>query len=361
MRFALFVHSLRSDWNHGNAHFLRGVASELVARGHEVVAHEHAAAWSAVNLARDEGASALEAWRAAYPELTAHVHEDPATLDLEHALRGVDVALVHEWSPPALVARLGEARRRRPSLRLLFHDTHHRAITAPAELAGLELTGYDAVLAFGRVLRDRWLAAGWIRNAFTWHEAADLRRFAPRPSGKGGDLAFIGNWGDGERSAELREFLLEPARAARASGTVHGVRYPDEGRRAVAAAGLAHGGYLPNFRAPEVLARHRVTIHVPRRPYAEALPGIPTIRVFEALACGIPLLSAPWQDAEDSFRPGVDFLIARDGAEMTRHLRAVLDEPALARSLAASGLETVRARHTCAHRVDELFEILRCL
>ena len=55
---------------------------------------------------------------------------------------------------------------------------------------------------------------------------------------------------------------------------------------------------------PEVFARFRVTVHVPRRPYVEALPGIPTIRVFEALACGIPLVCAPWDDAEGLFTPG---------------------------------------------------------
>jgi spore maturation protein CgeB len=101
-----------------------------------------------------------------------------------------------------------------------------------------------------------------------------------------------------------------------------------------------------------------VTVHVPRRPYVRALPGIPTIRVFEALACGIPLVSAPWDDAEGLFSPGADFLVARDGEAMQRHLLDVLNDPEFARSLAHQGLQTVHARHTCAHRVDELFAIL---
>jgi spore maturation protein CgeB len=87
------------------------------------------------------------------------------------------------------------------------------------------------------------------------------------------------------------------------------------------------------------------------------LPGIPTIRVFEALACGIPLVSAPWSDAEGLFSPGDDFLVARNGAEMRRHLHDVLNDPDLARSLASRGLQTIRERHTCAHRVDELLAI----
>lgn len=51
-------------------------------------------------------------------------------------------------------------------------------------------------------------------------------------------------------------------------------------------------------------AQFKVTIHVPRRPYTQALPGIPTIRLFEALACGIPLIGAPWDDVEGLFTPG---------------------------------------------------------
>jgi spore maturation protein CgeB len=84
---------------------------------------------------------------------------------------------------------------------------------------------------------------------------------------------------------------------------------------------------------------------------------VPTIRVFEALACGVPLISARWDQTGGLFTPGTDFLVARDGDEMTAHLRRLLDDPDLRQQLAAHGLATVRARHTCAHRVDELLAI----
>jgi spore maturation protein CgeB len=101
-----------------------------------------------------------------------------------------------------------------------------------------------------------------------------------------------------------------------------------------------------------------MTVHVPRRPYVEALPGIPTIRVFEALACGIPLVSAPWRDEEGLFRPGEDFLVARDSTEMTRHLDALRHDAGMAQGLRDSGLARIQARHSCAHRVDDLLAIL---
>jgi len=122
-----------------------------------------------------------------------------------------------------------------------------------------------------------------------------------------------------------------------------------------------HGRREDWQRVPDIFARHRVTVHVPRRPYARALPGIPTIRVFEALACGIPLVCAPWRDSENLFRPGKDYLIAADEAAMERHLAALRDDLDLRRSLAASGLQTIRARHTCAHRARELIDILHGL
>jgi spore maturation protein CgeB len=358
VKLALFYHSLISDWNHGNAHFLRGVAGELLARGHEVSVYEPASAWSALHLVRDHGPAAIAAFHHAYPQLASVRYGDD--LDLDAALDGVDAAIVHEWNDPALVGRLGEHRARGGRCALLFHDTHHRSVTAPEELARYDLRHYDGVLAFGRVIRDLYRARGWARRAWTWHEAADVRVFQPRPSARrDGDLVWIGNWGDEERSAELREMLLGPVAALGLRARAHGVRYPAHARAALAAAGIAYGDWLPNFDVPDVLARYAVTVHVPRRPYARALPGIPTIRVFEALACGIPLVSAPWRDDEGLFTPGEDFLVARDGAEMKRQLELVLGDRARATALAAHGRATILARHTCGHRVDELLGILK--
>lgn len=193
-----------------------------------------------------------------------------------------------------------------------------------------------------------------------WHEAADTRVFRPRPRNRlSGDLVWIGNWGDEERSKELHEFLLNPVKKLGLRAKVYGVRYPNHALAALRDAGIEYGGYLPNHEVPEVLAAHIVTVHVPRRAYSTLLPGIPTIRPFEALACGIPLISAPWHDAEALFSPGRDYLVARDGAEMEALLARVLTDPEFAGSIAARGRKTITARHTCAHRTDELLRICR--
>jgi spore maturation protein CgeB len=361
MKVVVFCHSLLSDWNHGNAHFLRGIVAELLHRGHEVASYEPRDGWSRTNLVADAGLKPLIDVRERFSWMDGVVCDyDLPTLDLDRALDGADLVVVHEWNEPELVARIGERRAAGARFALLFHDTHHRAITAPEEMARFDLRHYDGVLAFGEVIRNVYLERGWCERAWTLHEAADTRVFRPaapddrRPAS---DLVWIGNWGDGERSEELREFLLAPARRARLRGTIHGVRYPRRARWSIRLAGLRYRGWLANHRAPEVFAQHRVTVHVPRRPYVESLPGIPTIRPFEALACGIPLVSAPWEDTDALFRPGVDYLVARDGDEMARRLRDVLHDRSLALALRTNGLERIAGHHTCAHRVDELLEI----
>jgi spore maturation protein CgeB len=357
MRVIVFCHSLLSDWNHGNAHFLRGVCTELLSRGHELRVYEPADAWSVENLLAEHGTAPLDGFARAYPLLHSTRYRLD-TLDLDAVLAGADLVLVHEWSDHALVKRIGEHRHANGHYRLLFHDTHHRAVTDPDSMAAYDLRHYDGVLAFGSAIRDLYQAKGWCARAWTWHEAADPRVFHPRPGvERDGDLVWIGNWGDEERTAELHEFLLQPVKDLGLEARIHGVRYPEHAKAALREAGIAYAGWLPNYEAPQVFARYRVTVHVPRRPYVQALPGIPTIRVFEALACGIPLVSAPWDDCEGLFEPGADFLFARDGAQMREHLRAIVNDPELARSLAEHGLRTILARHTCAHRVDELLGI----
>src|SRR3954447_24137932 len=356
MKIVIFCHSLMSDWNHGNAHFLRGVTAELLDRGHQVDVYEPVDGWSRANLVVAQGREAIDDVRSAFPNLRSFSY-DPYELDVPAMLEGADLVLVHEWNEPSLVAAVGR-HRQAGGYRLLFHDTHHRAVTQPHEMARYDLRHYDGVLAFGGVIRDLYLQRGWAAQAWTWHEAADTRVFHPRDGvPRRGDLVWIGNWGDGERTAELHEFLLGPVRRLGLQAIAYGVRYPADAVEALAAAGMRYGGWRANHRAPLAFAAHGVTVHVPRRPYVEALPGIPTIRPFEALACGIPLVSAPWDDVEGLFTPGDDFLVARNGREMERHLDDVLHDPDLAESLRTHGLRTILGRHTCAHRVDELLAV----
>ncbi len=356
MRLVYFTHSLASCWNNGNAHFLRGVLRELHALGHDVRSFEPAGGWSRRNLLKDHGQPALDRFATDFPELA------PCTRfigpDLDTMLDGADAVIVHEWNDPALVAAIGRARAQ-GGFRLLFHDTHHRAVSDPAAIRAFDLSRYDGILAFGATLAEVYRRDGWGERAFVWQEAADTRLFRPPPhdTARSG-VVWIGNWGDEERGAELRDYLLTPTRKAGLALDIFGVRYPPHALTALAEFGVRYRGWLANADAPRVFARHAMTVHVPRRFYATHLPGIPTIRVFEALACGIPLISAPWRDTEGLFEIGRDFLMARRPSEMESHMRALAADPALRASLVANGLATIAARHTCAHRAEELLAIL---
>jgi spore maturation protein CgeB len=357
MRIVMFYHSLVSDWNHGNAHFLRGIVTELQRRGHDVTVLEPAGSWSREHLVREHGESALQGFHQAYPELASRQYEGE-TLDLDRELEDADLVLVHEWNEHQLVEALGRHRAAHGGYRLLFHDTHHRSVTQRTSMAQYRLEHYDGVLAFGEVIRQRYIDEGWAARVWTWHEAADTSVFFPRAGTLEGDLIWVGNWGDEERTAELEEYLIRPIEALHLRARVHGVRYPKEARRRLSEAGIEYAGWLPNYQVPEAFAHFRLTLHIPRRPYVDALPGIPTIRVFEALACGIPLICSPWDDAERLFSPGEDFLVARNGRDMQLQVAALLADPAAAAALARRGRNTILARHTCAHRVDELLGIV---
>ena len=281
MRVALFYHSLVSDWNHGNAHFLRGIAAELIARGVDLQIYEPEDSWSLANLKQDSGSAAVEKFRQVFPQLQSTSYDRKA-LALDTWLADVDLALVHEWNDPQLVAAIGRYRRSNPHFRVLFHDTHHRAITQPEQIGAFELDYYDGVLAYGESLKQAYQKLGWAgRQVHVWHEAADVRTFFPRASsGMAGDIVWIGNWGDEERTEELREYLFRPVEHLALRAEIYGVRYPATALEELSELGISYRGWLPNFEVPQVFANFRVTVHVPRRPYTRQLRGIPTIRPF---------------------------------------------------------------------------------
>ncbi len=365
MQFVLFYHSLISDWNHGNAHFLRGIVRELLAQGHDVRVYEPHNSWSVQNLIADAGPEMLDGYHQAYPELTSMRYAGE-TFNIDEVVASADVVLVHEWNEHELVAKIGHCQaamkeQGKSAPVLLFHDTHHRAVSEQSSMAAYDLRHYDGVLAFGDVIRRKYVEHGWAKQAWTWHEAADTSVFFPHDanaSSESGDLVWIGNWGDDERTAELHEYLLAPVKQLGLKAAVYGVRYPQHARDALASAGIDYKGWLPNYKAPEIFSQYKMTVHVPRRPYVESLPGIPTIRVFEALACAIPLISAPWTDAEHLFDTESDFTMVHSGEQMAQAMRDLIENPTDGAAKARSGLRTIESRHTCAHRVTELIVIV---
>lgn len=362
MRIALFAHSITSDWNHGNAHFLRGLIRNLQKLGHQVVSLEEEGNWSVTNLLRDHGTAPILEFGRRFPfvDHSSFVLNGRAHLTewLSDLLAQVDVCLVHEWNPPDLVRAIGEMGARQRVV-TLFHDTHHRAYTEPWRVHDLGLDSYSAVLAYGPTIADIYRSTTSGPKVFVYHEGADTDLFKPLSRFKSCDVMFVGNWGDEDRNDSTWKFFIEPSRRLPELGfALFGVRYPPEVLAAIRQAGIGFGGWLPNYLAPEAYAISNTTVHIPRKEYLEALRGTPTIRVFEALACGVPLVSAGWRDDSGLFQEGVDFLAVDTPSQMVEALRWLAADPEAGRAIGCRGLKTVLERHTCFHRARELVKII---
>jgi spore maturation protein CgeB len=137
------------------------------------------------------------------------------------------------------------------------------------------------------------------------------------------------------------------------------VRYPPEVLADLrAGSGVEYRGWLPNHRVPDAFAQARVVLHVPRRQYARLLYGTPTIRVFEALACGAPLISTPWVDSDGLFRVGEEYLVVDTPARLEAALEWLWRDESARRRLARSGEQRILAAHTCRHRAAQLQAIV---
>lgn len=358
MKIILFYHSLISDWNHGNAHFLRGICTELQRMGHDVKVYEPENGWSLQSLIKNHGEQAIANFKTSFPDLQPHFY-DSSNFHPEELLHDADLVIVHEWNDPEIVKAIGEFRVEK-GFTLFFHDTHHRGVSAKEEMSRYDLSKYDGVLAFGAALARIYEKEEWASNVWVWHEAADLNTYYPLERNEMlGDLVWIGNWGDEERTAELHEFIIEPVKELGLKAKFYGVRYPQHALDSLQEAGIEYGGWLPTNKVAETFAKYRVTVHVPRRFYALNLPGIPTIRPFEAMACKIPLLTAPWEDCESLFTMGKDYLMAVNGEEMKDLLYKIKYQPAFASEMADHAYDTIASRHSCKHRAQDLINIFK--
>ena len=108
-------------------------------------------------------------------------------------------------------------------------------------------------------------------ECLTWHEAADVRIFRPLSCSEyDGEVVWIGNWGDDERSLELKN-LLEPAEQLGLRGRIYGVRYPSDALQTLKNCGLEYAGWTRVFSTSDLL-RYRFTVHIPRSRMLKCCP-----------------------------------------------------------------------------------------
>jgi len=345
--------SLTSSWGNGHATTYRGLIRELAARGHDALFLERDVPWYAQN--RDLP-------HPPYCQTELYTDVDDLKARFADAVRAADAVIVGSYVPDGV--SVGEwvlETRRGGGGPVAFYD-----IDTPVTLAKLArgdeeylsrdlIPRYDLYLSFcggptlGRLERE--FGSPRARPLYC---SFDPQLYFPDPNAEPvWDLGYLGTYSD-DRQPTLEALLVQPARKLPQSRfVVAGPLYPP---------GIA---WPPNVERIEHLppADHRAfycrqkwTLNVTRADMIRAGYS-PSVRLFEAAACGVPLISDWWEGLDTLFTPDAEIAIARSSNDVLRCLRDVPD--AERRALAERARARVLAQHTAAHRAAELEGYLR--
>ena len=186
---------------------------------------------------------------------------------------GADVAIVNEWNEPGVIRLLG-----RLCLELgvtaLFHDTHYRVVLDEGYRGQLGLEQFAHILAFSPSVAERYRGLGF-DNVSVLHEAADTTVFTPLDVPKSTDVVFVGNYGDGDRSAELEDYVFGPRhRLPDLRYAIYGVRYPEHVvARLNNGLDISYRGWLANTDVPAVYSAARTVLARAASPVRRAVAG----------------------------------------------------------------------------------------
>jgi spore maturation protein CgeB len=344
MRIVVLGLSITSSWGNGHATNFRGLVRALTTQGHDVLFLERDVPWYAEN--RD-----LPAPPYGRTELYQSVDDlrDRFTDDV----RDADVVMVGSYVPEGVpVGRWVTDTARGVTV---FDD-----IDTPVTLAALErgtceyltpdlVPAFDLYLSFTggptlRTLEQRWGA----RRARAFHCLVDVDAYAPREVDVRWDLGYLGTYSD-DRQPALDRMLVAPA-ASRPTlrAVVAGPQYPPE---LVWPDNVERIDHLPPSAHPAFYCAQRLTVNVTRADMVRA-GWSPSVRLFEAAACGVPIVSDRWDGLETFFRPGAEILLADTAADVLAHLDRLDDERRA--EIGGAARARVLARDTAEHRADEL-------
>lgn len=351
MNLVVFGLSVSSSWGNGHAALWRALIGGLVAAGHRVTFFERDTEWYAAH--RDLAGLPEGAHLLVYPDWSAVLAEARRALD------AADAAIVTSYCPDAQVATALVLDSRIPAR--CFYD-----LDTPVTLARLAegedvdyvppdgLGEFDLVLSFtgGRaltLLRER-LGARRVAPLYGSVDPTLHRPAAPAPRYRC-DLSYLGTFA-ADRQAALDRLFIEPARQSpRRRFLIGGAQYPAEFPWT---ANIFFARHLPPAEHPAFYSSSRVTLNVTRAPMAR-LGYCPSGRLFEAAACGTPILSDWWEGLDEFFEPGREILIARSTGDA---LAALDQQSAALAAVARRARERVLEEHTGARRAAELIELL---
>ena len=346
LRIVVLGLSITSSWGNGHATNFRALVQALDGRGHDVLFLERDVPWYAEHRDLPDPPYGRTALYGSLEELRS-VHAE--------AVREADLVVVGSYVPDGVA--VGRWVQETAGGVRAFYD-----IDTPVTLAALSrgecgylvpdlIPGYDLYLSFTGgptldLLQDR-LGSPMARAFYC---LVDESAYAPAEVERPWTLGYLGTW-SADRQPVLDELLVEPARSMPdASFVVAGPQYPTD---IVWPENVQRIEHLPPAEHAGFYNAQRATLNVTRADMVRA-GWSPSVRLFEAAACGVPVVSDWWEGLDHFFTPGSEILVARSAADVVQHLSSVDDERRA--QIGAAARARVLAEHTAQHRADELEE-----
>ena len=345
MRIVVFGLTISSSWGNGHATLWRGLCRALAARGHRVVFYEQDVPYYAMNRDLLEVPGGELVLYAEWPDIRSQGAKD---------LSDADVAMVTSYCPDGLEATdliLGAKRPLR-----VFYD-----LDTPVTLSRLSrgetttyigphgLADFDLVLSYtGGAALDRLQSDLGARRVapLYGHVDPDVHRPVDPIPRFVSDFSYLGTYAE-DRQAALEALFIEPARRRpERRFLIGGAQYPQDFPWTPNIFFVRH---LPPPEHPAFFASSRLTLNVTRQAMAE-MGWCPSGRLFEAAACGAPILSDWWEGLDAFLEPGRDILVGRTSEDAVTALD--LGDAELKR-IAKNARERVLAEHTSAKRARD--------
>jgi spore maturation protein CgeB len=351
MRIVVFGLTISSSWGNGHATLWRGLCKNLIRLGHTVTFFEQDAPYYSATRDVDEISGGKLVLFSCWQDV-----REAARLELREA----DAAIVTSYCPYGLEATrlvLDQDRALR-----VFYDLD-TPVTLSKLIAGEALSyigpeglgDFDLVLSFSGAPAvfdefKRRLGARLIVPLYG-HVDADVHRPAPPAPHYRADLSYLGTY-SGDRQAALEELFIEPARRRHdLRFLIGGAQYPQDFPWVPSIYFVRH---LPPSEHAQFFASSRLTLNVTRRAMAET-GWCPSGRLFEAAACGAPLLSDIWPGLDEFFEPGEEIVLARNSRDTLAALAMGDDE---LRRMAKRARDRALGQHSSEQRARELATLL---
>jgi spore maturation protein CgeB len=344
MKITILGLSITSSWGNGHATTYRGLVRELARRGHDLTFLERDQPWYAEHRDLPKPPWGRTALYGSLEELR-DAHGD--------SVRDADLVIVGSYVPDGV--RVGDWVQQEAGGIKAFYD-----IDTPVTLAKMargdheylhprQVPGYDLYLSFtgGPTLRrlEREFGAPRARALYC---SFDPELYFPEPQDLRWDLGYMGTYSD-DRQPSVQGFLLDAARQLpHARFVVAGPQYPDTARWP---RNVSYRPHLPPAEHRHFYNAQRFTLNVTRRDMIAA-GWSPSVRLFEAAACGTAILSDRWPGIESLLVPHQEILLVDRTADVMEILRRCGDEERL--RIAERARRRILAEHTAAHRAAEL-------